>query len=239
MRWAFLLFEMLLAAFVTGLDRPGPRRLVLASRSMSRARATRGSLGVQNTNRSDRSVTGMCSAAQDSIGVLKDAASTGISTLAHCAQFGKDRSGDAIFVSFSGVLSTCMWFKDCQCLVSSSTCLGGDQWSSVAITDILGGSSAISAAVVQTTAAPVAKSAVVVGSKESSTPPAGWSPDCDTVYSNSLMRSFQTKCQMVQSVWATRIIAGSVLAGVILLVGGVFGLAYFFDQQELKELMKK
>jgi hypothetical protein len=227
-----------LVNLVAGIDRP--RKLVLASRSMSRARAApTGNVGA-SASTSDRSVTGMCSAEQDSIGSLKEAGSTGISTLAQCAQYAKDRSVPANFVSFSSSLSTCMWFRDCQCLVSSSTCLGGDQWSSVAIADILVGSVSTSA-VVKTKAAPISQSAVVTASKgaSSSTSSSGEPEDCDTVYSNSLMQSFQTRCQMAQTVWTTRVIAGSTLISVILLVGSMFGLAYFFDRQELKESMNK
>ena len=219
---------------------PSPRRLVLMSRSMSKARAAPGVLGVQSSQ-ADRSVTGMCSAAQDSIGVLREAGSSGISTVPQCAQYGKDRTSSlAIFVSFSASLDTCMWFTDCQCLVSSSTCLGGDQWKSVAISDVVGTSSTSSSSVVETTAAPIATSAIIWNSQDphsQSAAPSGDFIDCDTANSNSLMQSFQTKCQMTQTVWATRMIAGGTLIGIILLVGGVFGLAYYFDKQELNAMM--
>ena len=233
------MLSLLLVSVASAIDKQRPNRLVLASRSMGKARSGHQVLAAQQPT-SDRSVTGMCSAAQDSIGSVREAVSAGISTLAQCAQYGKDRSDTANFVSFSASLSTCMWFKDCHCLVSSSTCLGGDQWSSVAIIDIVTGSSS-SDAVVETTAAPIAKSAVISGPQGSDTQSSssGNSPDCDTVYSSSLMQSFQTKCQMDQTVWTTRLIAGSTLVGVILVVASVFGLAYFFDQQELKGLMTK
>jgi hypothetical protein len=216
-----------------------PQRLILASRSMT-AQTPVVATASTTTGTVDRSVSGMCSAAQDAVGVLKDANSAGISTLSQCAQFGKDRNSGAVYVSFSASLGSCMWFKDCQCLASSSTCLGGDQWRSVAIGDLV---VSTSSAVIQTTSSPISKSAIVsnngkpVNAAQSTS--SNSDLDCDTTNSNSLMQSFQTKCEMTQSVWTTRLVAGSTLAVVVLLIAGIFGAAFYFDKQELNSLSAK
>jgi hypothetical protein len=141
-----------------------------------------------------------------------------------------------VYVSFNKETSDCMWFKDCQCLASSSTCLGGDLWRSIAIADLL---VAVPNTVLQTTSAPISKSALM--NNETPKPTSSHSQnteaeshDCDTTYSNSLMQSFQTKCEMQQSVWTTRLIAGIVLATVVLFVAGSFGIAFWYDKQELQ-----
>ena len=226
----------LLVSLAAALDSHRPRRFVFAHRLADSPTLQ----FVQATSATkDRSVSGMCSAAQDSLGLVKESLSAGISTLAHCAQFGKDKVGaEGVYVSFSASQETCMWFKDCQCLASSSTCLGGDQWRSVAIQDIIQSSPST---VIQTTSAPISKSAIVNDpptTKKPGTQSSESQLDCDTSSSSGLMQSFQTKCQMNQSVWTSRLIAGSTLAGVVLLVAGIFGLAFYFDKQELNALAK-
>ena len=233
-----LLVTVSLLGLSSGLNRPqSPHKLVLVSRTLTASAPVTTSGGSSSSGSIERSVPGLCSAAQDSLGELKSAASSGISTLAQCGQFARDKGGsEAVYVSFNQVESDCMWFKDCQCLASSATCLGGDQWRSVAIADLL---VAVPNTVIQTTSAPISKSALLSNGPSkmpSSNVESGQadSQDCDTTYSNSLMQSFQTKCEMAQNVWTTRLIAGIVLATVVFFVAGSFGVAYWFDQQELQ-----
>ena len=233
------IISFLLVSIAAALDYNRPHRLVFASRTLTESRAplTVVQAAVAST---DRSVMGMCSAAQDALGVLKEAVSAGISTLPQCAQFGKDKVGaEGVYVSFSKDESTCMWFRDCRCLASSSTCLGGDRWRSVAIQDVI---QAAPEMVIQTTSPPSANSALL--NEASTVKPIRQAAesseelDCDTTNSNSLMQSFQTRCQMTQSIWTTRLVAGSTLAFVILVVAGIFGLAFYYDKQELAAMAK-
>jgi hypothetical protein len=222
------IFFVLLAA-CAAMERPN--RLVLVSRSIGVPPALSDASPI---TLADRSVSGLCSAAQDSLGQLTEAKSSGISTLAQCAQFARDKAGSAaVFVSFDQ--SSCMWFADCRCLVTSSVCLGGDQWRSVAISDVI--SSTSSPNVIQTKDAPVSKSALVTDGPTVAPATAEQEAECDSTYSSNLMRTFQSKCEMTQNVWTTRIIAGGTLLGVVLLIAGAFGLAYWFDRQELQTLL--
>ena len=181
-----------------------------------------------------RSVTGMCSGQQDALGSISPAGASGVSTLTECAQVGKDSAGTAaVYVSFNGDI--CLWFANCQCLASSSTCLGGDQWSSIAIAD------AFTQAVAPVTPAVVpqavsAESAVFDGSVATDV-----SDQIDTtetyVYecddsSSDLMKDFQTKCQMDETMTFTRIVAAVTIVGVLAVVASIFGIAYWFDLQD-------
>lgn len=214
----------LILAIVSALERPF-RRFSLV---------TRDEPAVSTTGVKDRSVAGMCSAAQDALGRVASASASGISTLGHCAQFAKDKSALAVYVSFNKDTDECMWFSGCQCLASSSTCLGGEQWRSVAITDLIAPGSK---AVVQTTASPVGDSAVVAGSAtHAAAAETAAEPDCDHSDSNGLMQTFQTKCEMNQTMWLTRLIAGGVMSFVILFIAGSFGLAYYYDTVEMASL---
>ena len=228
----------LFVSLAVAVNNNRPYRLVVANRA---ANGRSVSVSPAMTASKDRSVVGMCSAAQDALGVLRDAVSAGISTLSQCAQFGKDKVGaEGVYVSFSSNSETCMWFKDCHCLASSSTCLGGDEWRSVAIADVI---RAPPVAAIRTTSPPNAHSAII---RDPTTPKptrqeaesSEETLDCDTTTSNSLMQSFQSRCQMTQSIWTTRLVAGSTLAVVVLLVAGMFGLAFYFDKQELANLGK-
>ena len=185
----------------------------------------------------DRSVKGMCSSAQDSLGRLVPASTSGISTLVQCAQYGKEHSDKAVFVTFSRQDNSCMWFSDCECLVTSSACLGGDQWSSIAIEDTI----VVSKGSVQTTDAPSANSAVI---KQGSTTPAPIAAttahvasaeataECDNT-STDLMQFFQSKCEMSNNMWMSRLTALAILGVFLVVLGSSFGVAYYFDNQEL------
>lgn len=176
-------------------------------------------------------VMGLCSAAQDSIGSLENASSSGLSDINHCAQYAHDSAPSAVYVSFSSSTDTCLWFSTCQCLASSSTCLGGDRWSSVAINDLIQPSNS---AVVVTVSGPSSQAALVPSISKSSSNPRQSSEDVPCDYSSStLMQSFQSKCQMKETMTFQRIVAGSVLLLVVILVAASFGVAHYFDSVEL------
>lgn len=177
-------------------------------------------------------VMGLCSAAQDSIGSLESASSSGLSDINHCAQYAHDSAPSAVYVSFSSSTDTCLWFSNCQCLASSSTCLGGDRWTSVAISDSIQPSNA---AVVVTVGGPSSQAALVPSiSKSSSTRQSTPDDDVPCDYSSSsLMQSFQSKCQMKQTMTFQRIVAGSVILLIVILVSASFGVAHYFDSVEL------
>jgi hypothetical protein len=126
-----------------------------------------------------------------------------------------------------------MWFANCQCLVTSSTCLGGNKWNSVAIEDIM----VASPAVVQTDVADPAGSALIKNTDTQTTvapvamASAPIEPECDTS-SSDLMQYFQSKCTMSQNMWLTRLVALAIVGGVFLIVISSFGVAYYFDKEE-------
>lgn len=177
-----------------------------------------------------KGVMGMCSASQDSLGILKSASASGISDITHCAQYAHDTAPSAVYVSFSASADTCMWFADCQCLASSSTCLGGDQWTSIAISDLI---QPIPAAV-PTVSGPATKGALVSANFSAGSVVTTVSDEdaCD-YSSSSLMQSFQSKCQMNQTMTFLRIVAGGVVLVVLLLVTASFGFAHYLDNLEL------
>ena len=202
--------------------------------------ALRDASETSSTSSTSRSVTGMCSMIQDSIGSVSSAASSGIKSLTECAQFAKDSSGTkAVYASFSSSVDTCAWFADCQCLASSSTCLGGDSWNSIAVADAFTAVPSDTIQMVPQTNS--AESAVVVTDSSVTTTPSSSTlapqtefPDeyeCDYTSSN-LMQSFQSKCEMNETMSFTRLIAALTLLGVLLFVGSCFGLAYYFELQD-------
>ena len=177
------------------------------------------------------SVMGMCSASQDSLGSLQKASSSGITDIVHCAQYAHDTAPSSVYVSFSASSESCLWFANCQCLASSSTCLGGEEWASVAIADVI---KPVSSAVV-TMSGPSSKGSLVIFSASTTAQP-GSIIDAPCDYSSSsLMQSFQTKCQMHQTVNFQRLVAGGVVLVVALLVAASFAAARFFDAKELKK----
>lgn len=185
----------------------------------------------------DRSVSGLCSAAQDSVGVLISAAVAGITTLTQCAQYGRYSSPTgATYVSFSRTEDKCMWFADCTCLASSSTCLGGDTWASVAISDVI---QSTSSAKIQTTPQTSSgNSAMVSGTTGKSTlsdPGSDLTDEsyCDTS-ATDLMQHFQSACALSENMWFTRLVAGVVIACTLLVVLTAYGIAYKLDQDEVK-----
>lgn len=181
-----------------------------------------------------RSVTGMCSGVQDSLGSIVSSASAGITTLTECAQYGQD-SSNAVYVSFNSAGGVCAWFADCQCLASSSTCLGGDQWTSIAVADAflpakgpdgtiqLVSQSVSPESALVTTAAPGSIEAVASGSS--------YEYECDDS-SSDLMQSFQSKCQMDETMSFSRLVAGGALLVVMGVIAVIFGVAYAFDIQD-------
>ena len=185
---------------------------------------------------SDNSVQGMCSMAQDSISQLIPASSSGISTISQCAQYAKESTENAVYVTFSASEDTCMWFTECQCIVTGSTCLGGTAYASAAIIDII----QTSPNVIQTTAAPDSNSAIVVASSETTnttTQSLSTDPECDTT-SSDLMQYFQSKCEMNQNMWASRLVSlGMVVVVLSIFVTG-FCIAFWFDKRERNKVLE-
>ncbi len=86
------------------------------------------------------------------------------------------------------------------------------------------------------TADPVAaRSATVVPNTSIPTPAADAKGECDTTSTN-LMQTFQSQCAMSQTVAFARLVAGIVLGAVLLVVGGIFGYAYWLDRDEIIKL---
>ena len=179
-------------------------------------------------------VAGMCSKADDGIGKLFPASSSGISELNQCAQYVKEHETRAKYVTFSSVQNSCIWFESCPCLSSGSTCLGGDDWSSVAIADII----QTSQAVVQTVPPPGSNSAIAklnTDSTSSGSSSTNEEAQCDTS-SSDLMQYFQSKCAMSDNMWISRIIALSMAVVVLLIFGAGFSVAFWLDREELAKL---
>lgn len=183
----------------------------------------------------DRSVNGLCSASQDAIGILSSCVSSGITTLTQCAQYGKDSSSSAAnYVSFSASEDKCMWFTDCACLASSSTCLGGNSWNSVAISDVI---AAVASPAIQTTAQTSSTRSSLVTETSPTTTTTNDLTDpayCDES-TNDLMQHFQSACALSQNIWYTRKMAGFVIAGILAVVIAAYAVAYKLDQDELRQ----
>jgi hypothetical protein len=182
----------------------------------------------------DRSVSGRCSDSQDAVGSLYSASASGITSLAQCAQHATDISHEANYVSFSSIDSECMWFVDCACLASSSTCLGGDTWTSIAISDTI---KQVGLETVEKEKPLLPQPRVSVSAESTassiSTVDTGSDITCDTS-SSDLMQHFQSACNMSQNIWYTRLVAGIVVLGILAVVGVAQGVAYKLDQDELK-----
>ena len=220
---------VVLASTALALQRPFRSNRVFVETSDPASSGTANSV-------TDRSVKGMCSSAQDSLGRLVPASQSGISTLMQCAQYGKEHSGKAVFVTFSRSENSCMWFSDCECLVTSSACLGGDQWASIAIEDTIQNK----ASSVQTTDAPKANSAVIkesatTAARQPQTAAAESTAECDKT-STDLMQFFQSKCEMSHNIWVSRLTAIAILGVFLVILGSSFGVAYHLDNQELAAL---
>lgn len=179
----------------------------------------------------NRSVSGLCSDSQDAHGSLSTASASGITSLAQCAQYATDIAPEINYVSFSSIDSECRWFADCACLASSSTCLGGDTWTSIAVSDIIKPVSSPSK--VQTVPQISARASVGSTASSISTVDTGSDITCDTS-SSDLMQHFQSACNMSQNIWYTRLVAGIVVLGILAVVGIAQGVAYKLDQDELK-----
>ncbi len=101
-------------------------------------------------------------------------------------------------------------------------------WVSVSLSDVF----VTPNDVIQTAAPIAAKSATVVPNSAAPTPSAPSKGECDTTSTN-LMQTFQSQCAMSQSVTFARMVAGIVLAAVLLVVGGIFGYAYWLDREDI------
>ena len=179
-----------------------------------------------------RAVAGMCGDQQYSMGSFSSASSGGITTPETCGayiqDFNRNAKIPAAYMSYSKSADKCMWYRECGCLASSSTCPGGDVWVSVALNDIF----VTPTNVIATTDPLAAKSAVVVPNTAVPTPAAPAKGECDTSSTN-LMQTFQSQCEMSQNVTFARLVAGIVLAAVLFVVGGIFGYAYWLDREEI------
>ena len=189
----------------------------------------------------DRSVSGMCSGGQDSLGVMSAASVSGITSLSECAQYGKDMTMTskfvASYVSFSTSENKCMWFADCACLASSSTCLGGDAWTSIAISDVF---TKVAAKITTSQQSAPAVTAVLSGASLSAHDERRSSGDvreCD-MSSSDLMQHFQSQCAMSESIGFIRMVASLVVVGVLIIIGVVFGFAHWMDKIEMEKLVR-
>jgi hypothetical protein len=211
---------LLLLGYVSGINRPFRFPNLLETRTVL-------------TSSGNAGVTGMCSRADDGFGRLSPASSSGITELDQCAQYAKENAPAAEYISFSSVQNACIWFTACPCIASGSTCLGGSDWLSIAVSDVI----KTSTAVVQTGPPPGALSAIVKQSSESSSTTASPTDDaeCDTS-SSDLMQYFQSKCAMSDNMWISRIIALSMAVLVLLIFGAGFSVAFWLDREELAKL---
>jgi hypothetical protein len=181
-----------------------------------------------------RAVPGMCGSAENSIATMSSASDSGITSVETCAAYAKDLNNEkpsfkAVYISYTKQGNKCGWFTDCGCLAASSTCSGGDQWMSVSIRDVFTEPGPVIFTVEQSTAA---RSAQIPSNATTAASPAGSdSIECDES-STDLMKTFQTQCAMTQSITFTRMVAGIIVAIVFVVVGGIFGFAYWLDGKE-------
>jgi hypothetical protein len=184
-----------------------------------------------------RAVPGMCGSGENSIATMGSASDAGITSVETCAAYARDLNENgakfkAAYISYTKSGNKCAWFSECGCLAASSTCSGGDLWVSVSIRDVFvdPGPSIMT---VQQTVSP--KSAQIPSNAAEGTT-TGDRAQCDET-STDLMKTFQTQCQMTQSITFTRMVAGIILGIVLVVVGIIFGFAYWLDGKEQASLV--
>jgi len=182
-----------------------------------------------------RAVSGMCGSSENSIASMSGASQSGISSAETCAAYAKDLNNSGVrfkaaYISYTKSGDKCAWFTDCGCLASSSTCPGGDQWVSVSVNDVF-----VDAPVAIVT---VEQPSPPNSAQLSSNATAGTfdTAQCDES-STDLMKTFQTQCAMTQNITLARMVAGIIIAIVLVIVGGVYGVAFWLDGEEQKKLV--
>ena len=230
-----LVISSIVEGYYQGRTRWGPRRGGLIHMLDVKQVENTSPVKFESSNTANRAVSGMCGQQQYSKGTLSTASSAGITTPETCAAYiqdlNKNLKNPAVYMSYSRSEDKCMWFADCSCLASSSTCPGGDQWVSVSLSDVF----VTPQNVIQVTAPEAAKSALVTPDPSAPTQAPTNKGECDTSSTN-LMQTFQSQCAMSQNVTFARMVAAIVLGAVLVVVGGLFGYAYWLDREEVMKL---
>ena len=229
-----LLFLAVLSAGYNQGNRWGPRTGLVHMLEVKEGPGATG-MGFESPMTASRAVSGVCGDKQYSMGTLSSASAAGVTTPETCAayvvDFNKNSKSPAAYISYSKSADKCVWFRECGCLASSSTCSGGDIWISVSLSDVF----VTPVDVIQTAPPVAAKPATVVPDTSAPAPAVQNKGECDPTATN-LMQTFQSQCAMSQSVTFARMVAGIVIAAVILVVGGIFGYAYWLDRDDMMKV---
>ena len=178
---------------------------------------------------------GRCTLSMRTLSIAGSAAqSSGVVSLATCAQYVKDQSslGKSVgsFVSWSNAEATCEGFSACAC-ASGGVCNGEEGWLSVAISDVIIPSKGPA---LTTTSGSNAPPPTVMETKKPVDPLATSATEtCDDSYID-LIKTFQTRCKLSRTTKLMRLIGLLTVLALAFLLGGAFYVANTLDQMEIK-----